>query len=107
MDTATKVPILNSAPGKPKGSSKKKQQVTLTWTAPSTSSGTSAPSDYVIQYRLKGKSAWTTFKDGKSTAKKVTVKKLKSGKTYQFRVVPKNWAGTGKASAVSANIKVK
>jgi len=103
----TKVALTTSAPGKPTGSSTAAKKIKISWTAPSTSNGASAPSDYLIQYRLKGATAWTTFKDTVSTARSVTVTGLKPGKYYQFRVYPKNWAGTGSVSAASAYIKSK
>lgn len=103
----TSVRILNTAPGKPKATSTAARTVKLTWTAPSTSNGTSAPKDYIIEYRLKGATKWTTYKDSVSSAKSVTVKNLTRGKQYQFRVTPKNWAGKGTASAASAYVKVK
>ena len=101
------VPILNSAPGKPSGSSPSAGRIKISWAAPSTSNGTSAPKDYVIQYRLKGTSTWKTFKDSVSTSRTVTVTGLSRGKYYQFRVQPKNWAGAGTASAASGYIKSK
>ena len=56
------VPVLNSAPGKPSGASKAAKKITISWTAPSTSNGTSAPTDYVVQYKLKGTTTWKTFR---------------------------------------------
>ena len=61
--TAVKVPVLNSKAGTPSGASKATKKITITWAAPSTSNGTSAPTDYVIQYKLKGTTTWKTFKD--------------------------------------------
>ena len=75
--------------------------------APSTANGTSAPTDYVIQYKLKGTSTWKTFKDPVSATRSATVTGLTSGKYYQFRVSAKNWAGTGSVSAASGYIKSK
>jgi len=101
------VRILNTAPGKPKGSSKAAKKITISWTAPSTSNGTSKPKDYIIQYRVKGTSTWKTFKDSVSTKTSVTVTGLTKGKYYQFRVQGKNWAGKGSWSSASAYIKSK
>jgi alpha-tubulin suppressor-like RCC1 family protein len=101
------VPVLNSAPGKPVAKSTVKGKASLTWTAPSTSNGTSAPTDYTVQYRLKGTTAWKTFKDAVSSSRSATVTGLTSGKYYEFRVLPKNWAGVGAASATASGIKVK
>lgn len=105
VDTASKVAIKNSSPGAPTGSSSKAKTVTITWAAPSTSNGTSAPTDYTIQYKLKGTTTWKTFKDTVTATRSVVVTGLTSGKYYQFRVYPKNWAGTGAVSTASGYIK--
>lgn len=103
----TKVPVLNSAPGKPVAKSTVKGRATLTWSAPSTSNGTSVPTDYTIQYRLKGTSTWKTFKDAVSSSRSATVTGLTSGKYYEYRVLPRNWAGTGTTSATASAVKTK
>jgi alpha-tubulin suppressor-like RCC1 family protein len=102
-----KVPVMNSAPGKPVAKSTVKGKATLTWAAPSTSNGTSAPTDYTVQYRLKGTSTWKTFKDAVSSSRTATVTGLTSGKYYEYRVLPKNWAGTGTTSATASAVKTK
>jgi len=102
-----KVRIVNTATGKPAGSSASAHKIKITWTAPSTSGGMSAPTDYVVQYKLKGTSTWKTFKDAVSATRSATVTGLTSGKYYQFRVYPKNWAGTGSVSTASGYIKSK
>ena len=80
-------------------------KIRITWTAPSTTNGTSAPKDYTIQYRLKGSTTWRTFADTVTATRSATVTGLTSGKYYQFRVLPKNWAGTGTSSLTSSYIK--
>ncbi|MGC4175712.1 fibronectin type III domain-containing protein [Demequina sp.] len=105
--TPTTAPLKNSAPGKPSGSSTGAKKVKISWSAPSTSNGTSAPTDYVVQYRVKGSSTWKTFKDSVTATRSATVTGLTSGKYYYFRVYPKNWAGTGTVSASSSAIKSK
>ena len=105
--TPRAIPILNGAPGKPSGSSKSAKKISITWAAPSTSNGTSAPTDYVIKYKLKGSTTWKTFKDSVSATRSATITGLTTGKYYQFRVYPKNWAGTGSASTASGYIKSK
>ena len=101
------VPILNSAPGKPTGSSLSAKKVKIAWGAPSTSNGTSAPKDYYIYYQAKGSASWKRFTDSVSTTRTATVTGLSSGKYYRFKVVPVNWAGAGTTSAVSSYIKSK
>jgi hypothetical protein len=105
--TPRAVPIKNGAPGKPAGSSAKAKAITVTWTAPSTSNGTSAPTDYAIYYQLKGASTWKKFADPVSATRKATITGLTSGKYYYVKVVPINWAGAGTTSAASAAIKSK
>jgi alpha-tubulin suppressor-like RCC1 family protein len=99
------IPLLNRPPGKPAGTSTTLRKIKITWTAPSTSNGTSAPKDYAIQYRLKGSTTWRTFADTVTATRSATVTGLTSGKYYQFRVLPKNWAGTGASSLTSSYIK--
>jgi hypothetical protein len=74
-------------------------QATVSWQAPASSNG-AAVTDYVIQYRPKGTSAWLTFADGASTALLAEVTGLTNGTTYQFRVAAMNARGTGPWSAV-------
>ena len=59
----TKVPILNSAPSTPVASSTKAKTAKVTWSAPSTSNGASAPKDYYVYYELKGSTTWKKFAD--------------------------------------------
>ena len=101
------IPLLNRAPGTPTGSSLYVSKIKISWAAPSTTNGTSAPKDYTIQYRLKGTTTWKTFSDPVTATRSATVTGLSSGKYYQFRVLPKNWAGTGTPSATSLYIKSK
>jgi hypothetical protein len=51
--------------------------------------------DYVVQHRLQGATAWTTFADGTSTATTATVTGLTTGTAYEFRVASVNAIGTG------------
>lgn len=104
---AQAVRILNAAPGKPTGTSPSSRKIKITWTAPSTSNGTSAPKDYYVYYQVKGSSTWKRFSDPVTATRSSTVTGLSAGKYYRFKVVPKNWAGTGTASSVSSYIKSK
>jgi predicted phage tail protein len=74
------------------------RKVTLTWTAPPTSGG-STITDYVIQRSANGKS-WTTVRDGVSTTRSSVVGSLTNGTTYRFRVAAKNAVGTALWSAI-------
>jgi hypothetical protein len=71
--------------------------VVLTWDAPA-SIGSSAITDYVVDYSSNGGSTWTTFTDGVSATAGAIVIGLTNGTTYAFRVAAKNVAGTGSYS---------
>lgn len=71
----------------------KKNQSQLTWDAPLGSS----VKTYTVSVREKGKSKVTKYK--KITGLNKTVKKLKAGTQYQFRVQACNTIGCGKYSA--------
>ena len=73
-------------------------QVALTWTAPA-STGGSAITDYVVQYKVNGAASFSTFADGTSTATSATVTGLSNNTTYVFQVAAVNAAGTGTYSA--------
>jgi len=77
----------------------KTKSVALAWAAPA-SVNIGAVTDYIVQYRLQGSSTWITFRDGTSTARKVTVTGLTKGRAYEFRIAAKNKAGTGTWSVV-------
>ncbi|MBI1379051.1 MAG: hypothetical protein GC157_16460 [Frankiales bacterium] len=100
-----RVVLVNSAPGRPTGSSTAARRITISWTAPSTAGGISAPRDYAIYYQVKGSTVWRRFADPVTTSRRATVTPLTSGKYYRFKVVPLNWAGAGTASAISGYIK--
>ncbi|MEI6494601.1 MAG: DUF2341 domain-containing protein, partial [bacterium] len=58
-------------------------QVSLVWSAPS-SSGGSAVTDYVIEYKLTSTSTWSIFADGASTVTSGVVTGLINGSSYDF-----------------------
>lgn len=72
--------------------------VVLSWAAP-VSNGGAVITDYVVQFRRTGTTAWTTFADGVRSTRSAVVTGLVNGRGYQFRVSAKNSVGTGAASA--------
>jgi titin len=76
-------------------------QVALTWTAP-VYAGSSAITDYVVQYSSNSGSTWTTFADGVSTTASGTVTGLTNGTSYLFKVSAVNSVGTGSAVTSAA-----
>ena len=69
-------------------------QVTLSWTAP-TSTGGNAITDYLVQQSSDAGVTWTTFTDAVSTATSATVTGLINGTSYLFEVAAANSAGLG------------
>lgn len=75
------------------------RQVELSWQAPASNSGARI-TDYVIQYRQEGGTAWVTFPDGRSTNPHTLVTGLSTGVVYQFRIAATNGRGVGAYSPV-------
>lgn len=73
-------------------------QITLSWIAPST--GHSAITDYIVEYKLSASGTWLTFADGTSAATGAVVTGLTNGSSYDFRVAPVNAIGQGAYSNV-------
>jgi len=69
-------------------------QVTLTWTAPTNTGGTSI-TDYVVQYRTNPSGVWTTFADPVTSATGATVTGLTNATAYDFQIAAKNTSGAG------------
>ena len=78
-------------------------EAALTWSAPSSSNGSSI-TDYVIKYSTTSGGPYTTFNDGVSTSRTTTVTGLSNGVAYYFTVSAVNAAGTGTASAQTAAV---
>jgi len=79
------------------------EQVSLTWSAPSSNGGASI-TDYTVQYSSNGGSTWTTFSRSASTNTNATVTSLTNGTGYVFRVAAVNAIGTGAYSASSSSV---
>ena len=80
-------------------------QVSLAWSAPSSTGGSSI-TDYVVQYSSNSGSTWSTFADGTSTSTTATVTGLTNGSSYVFKVAAVNSAGTGSYSTSSSSVLV-
>ena len=78
-------------------------QVSLTWTAP-TSTGGSAITDYTVQYSSNSGSSWTTFSRADSSATSATVTGLTNGTAYTFRVAAVTALGAGAYSSASSSV---
>ncbi|MFM7536111.1 MAG: LamG-like jellyroll fold domain-containing protein [Acidimicrobiales bacterium] len=77
-------------------------QLALTWSAPGLTGG-SPVTDYVVEVRATGTSAWRVVADGVSTATVAPVPGIVNGITYEVRVSAVNVEGVGRPSpAVSS-----
>jgi hypothetical protein len=76
-------------------------QVSLVWTAPSSTGGQSIR-DYLIQYSIDNGVTWSTVVDGVSNVARATVMGLVNGRAHIFRVAAETSAGVGAYSANSA-----
>ncbi len=74
--------------------------VPLLWAAPP-ANGSSAITDYVVEYALTADMTWRTFADGVSTSTSATVTGLEDSTEYVFRVAAVNTAGRGPRSITS------
>ena len=77
-------------------------QVLLSWTAPA-STGGSAITDYIVQYKLTSSGTWSTFADGTSSNTTATITGLANASAYDFQVAAVNATGLG-AFAQSSSI---
>ena len=92
-----------NVPGLPTGVSGRAGdgRVQVSWTAPA-SNGSTAITDYVIQFSTNSGTSWTTFSDGTSTATTAMVTGLTNGTSYTFRVSAVNAVGTSAAAATAS-----
>lgn len=72
----------------------------LSWVAPA-SSGTSAITDYFIEYKATSSGTWLAFAHTASTTTTVTITGLTASTSYDSRVSAINASGTGTASTVA------
>ena len=72
--------------------------VPLTWTVPTSGSGTIS---YQVQYRPSGTSSWTNWGSTQATTS-ATVAGLTAATSYDFRVIASNTAGSSTSATVTA-----
>jgi titin len=77
------------------------QQVSLSWTVPSSNGGATI-SDYIVQSCTGG--TCTTFNDGPGTGTSATVTGLANGTAYTFQVAAKNIAGDSPYSTATTSL---
>ena len=82
-----------------------KEQVTVTWTAPSADGGTPVTS-YVVEESTDGGATWMPSGSASGADTSLAVTGLTVGATYVFRVAAVNKIGTGGYSAASAPVTV-
>jgi titin len=73
----------------------------LSWSAPE-ANGSSALTDYVVEFKPSSASSWLTFADGVSTNTAATVTGLDNGVSYDFRVRAANANGASTASSTAS-----
>ena len=88
---------LPTKPGVPEFDKVDRDRMALTWTKPK-SDGGSEIFNYVIEYRREGAFKWKRATEDTVATCKYTVKGLKEGDLYEFRVAAENKAGVGPAS---------
>ena len=80
------------------------RSVALSWTAGT--AGTTATSDYLVQYSTDGAVTWIDTDDGNSSATSASFINLVPTQTYVFRVAGVNAQGTGPYSAASNPVTI-
>jgi hypothetical protein len=96
------VAMAASVPGAPRNleeTNETKNSVILDWDAPR-SDGGSDITDYIVEYRKAGSTAWITFDDKVRTATSASVTGLDKDTEYDFRVAAVSAAGTSEYSEV-------
>ena len=92
-----------SAPGRPRVTELTKETAALSWTAPE-DDGNSPITNYVVEMRPARSFHWTTVSD-KVSGLSYTVRGLKPGAEYEFRVTAENKAGQSAPSELLSSVK--
>jgi len=87
-----------SKPGTPEFDKIDSDRMTLTWTKPKSDGGAEI-TNYVLEYRREGAFKWVKATEETVPTCKFTVKGLRQGDLYEFRVAAQNKAGVGPSSA--------
>lgn len=103
--TSSVTPVSGTPPGTPTGLSATagNAQASLTWYAPA-SSGTTAISDYFVQYSSDSGANWSSFSHTASTATSSVVTGLTNGTAYVFRVAAVSSVGAGSYTSATSSI---
>ena len=83
-----------------------KNGASLTWKPPKSDGGAEI-TNYVLEYRIEGGSKWVRATEEKIASTSYTVKGLKEGMAYEFRVSAENKAGVGPASDPTKPVTIK
>jgi alpha-tubulin suppressor-like RCC1 family protein len=78
-------------------------QATVSWSAPA-NNGSSAVTDYIVEYSVQSSGVWTVFNDGVSTSLSATVTGLINDTSYSFRVSALNAINTGATALALTSI---
>jgi hypothetical protein len=93
-------------PSKPEIVKTYKNGVSLKWQPPKSDGGAEI-TNYVVEHRIEGGLKWNKATDEKVPETSYTVKGLKEGMDYEFRVSAENKAGVGPASDPTDNVKIQ
>jgi titin len=75
--------------------------VALSWSSPA-STGGSAITDYLVEYKTSSAFTWTTWTHSPATAVTATISGLTNGVAHEFRVAAVNGSGSGGYSTILA-----
>ena len=84
-----------------------RRAVTLKWFPPAKDGG-SPVTGYIIEYRVSGQFGWDVTNHGEPIMdQRYTVRNLKDGESYEFRIAAVNKAGKGAFAPVDMLVAVK
>lgn len=93
--------------GKPNISDITKDSVILAWSPPESDGGTPI-TNYIIEFKMKATTKWAKANiDDVVTDTMYTVRELKEGKEYMFRVTAENKVGAGPPSDATDSVLIK